>query len=304
MNTFKLSLFFSLSALFVSCSSHTKSLGPNVASKVLLKDSSIVISDSIFTKGIEGPAVNSKGSLFLVNLEKEGTIGTRPFDNDSFRIYVTLPKGSIGNGIRFDQDDNMYIADYAQHNVLRIEAGTKQVEVFAHNSNMNQPNDLAIMNNGVLFASDPNWSASTGNLWKVSAKGEITLLEDSMGTTNGVEVSADQKSLYVNESVQRKVWKYDLDEKGNVSNKQLFKEFTDGGMDGMRCDEKGNLYIARYGKGVVVILSPEAEVIREVKLIGNKPTNVAFGGPNKSYVYVTMQEKRWVEAFLAEAPGK
>ena len=43
-----------------------------------------------------------------------------------------------------------------------------------------------------------------------------------MGTTNGVEVSPDEKTLYVNESVQRSVWAYDLDTEGNISNKRLF----------------------------------------------------------------------------------
>lgn len=304
MKTIKNSLFVLLVSVLISCDSVDEVAVEEHNSIVLSKDSTIVISDSIFTGGIEGPAVNSKGSLFLVNIYKDGTIGTKPFDSDSFSLFVELKNGSVGNGIRFDKNDNMFIADYPNHNVLRIEAGTKQIEVFAHDSSMNQPNDLAIMDNGILFASDPNWGASSGKLWKINVKGETTLLEDSMGTTNGIEVSPDQKTLYVNETIQRKVWKYDLDQQGNISNKQLFKQFKDGGMDGMRCDSKGNLYIARYGKGVVAILNSNGKTIREVQLKGEKPTNVTFGGPNRDIVYVTLQEKKWVEAFQAEFPGK
>ena len=61
----------------------------------------------------------------------------------------------------------MYVADYVGHNVLRIDPGTRAVEVLAHEPMMNQPNDLAIAPNGTLYASDPNWGAKTGQLWRL-----------------------------------------------------------------------------------------------------------------------------------------
>lgn len=271
---------------------------------ITLSDSSIVISDSVFTGGIEGPAVGKNGDLFLVNINHEGTIARKKFDNDSFSLFIELPEGSIGNGIRFDKQGNMYIADYPKHNVLKVEYGTKQVEVYAHDARLNQPNDIAIMDNGILFASDPNWAESSGNIWRIDKEGSFVLLEDSMGTTNGIEVSPDNKTLYVNESIQKKVWVYDLNNKGEVSNKRLFKQFSDFGLDGMRCDNVGNLYIARYGAGVVVILNPQGETIRTIKLNGAKPTNVAFGGIKGDIVYVTMQGKKWVESFQSKYPGR
>ena len=59
-----------------------------------------------------------------------------------------------------------------------------------------------------------------------------------MGTTNGIEVSPDETKLYVNESVQKNIWVYDLDSDGNISNKKLFYSFEDYGLDGMRCDNQ------------------------------------------------------------------
>lgn len=267
-------------------------------------DSSRIFTDSVFTGGIEGPAVNSKMDLFAVNFQEEGTIGWLKTGASQFETFVKLSNGSIGNGIRFDQKGNMFIADYVNHNVLMIENGTKQISVFAHNDSMNQPNDLAIMDNGILFASDPNWGEKTGQLWRVNLKGKIFLLESGMGTTNGVEVSPDQKTLYVNESVQLKIWAYDIDSEGEVSNKREFISFNDGGMDGMRCDTKGNLYVARYGTGKVIVINPSGDIIREVILHGRNPTNVAFGGKNGKTVFVTMQSKKWIETFEAEHKGR
>src|SRR6185295_2040111 len=226
------------------------------------------------------PAVDKDGNLFVVNFQKEGTIGIiRP--GHAPELFVTLPDGSTGNGIRFNQIGEMLVADYTGHNILKINTATKTISVFAHEATMNQPNDIAITSSGIIFASDPNWKDSTGNLWRIDQDGKVTLLEKNMGTTNGVEVSPDQKHLYVNESVQRNVWVYYLDERGNISGKKLFYHFNDFGMDGMRCDKKGNLYIARYGKGIVSMLSKRGKLLREIALKGSKPTNVTFGGRDR-----------------------
>jgi len=153
-------LFFS--ALLIFSCDFTEINSRDNRKEVPLSDSSIVISDSIFTEGIEGPAVGINGDLFLVNINYQGTVARKAFDEDSFSVFIELPKKSVGNGIRFDKQGNMYIADYVRHNVLKIEYGTKKIEVYANDTNMNQPNDLAIMDNGILFASDPNWEESSG----------------------------------------------------------------------------------------------------------------------------------------------
>lgn len=262
------------------------------------------VTDNVFTQGIEGPAVDAQGNLYAVSFGQDGTIGIID-KKDNAQLFVKLPEGSTGNGIRFDRKGFMYVADYSGHNVLKIDPKTKAVSVYAHNDKMNQPNDIAIAKSGIIYASDPNWKDSTGNLWKVATDGTVTLLEANMGTTNGVEVSTDEKHLYVNESVQRKVWKYDVDTKtGDVKNKRLLIEFPDHGLDGMRCDEEGNLYIARYAAGEVAVVSPHGTVIERIKLKGQKPTNVAFGGPDGKTVYVTLQERGAIETFTTSRAGR
>ena len=142
---------------------------------------------------------------------------------------------------------------------------------------MNQPNDLAINPNGFLHASDPNWKMSTGQLWLIRSDGATFCLEKNMGTTNGIEVSPDGKHLFVNESIQRKIWKYKIDKEGFISDKRLFHAFSDFGLDGMRCDRKGNLYVTRYGKGTVVCLNGSGKIVKEIQLKGSRPSNITFG---------------------------
>ena len=256
-----------------------------------------------YTKGLEGPAVDVNGNIYFVNPTHSGSIGI--IDGEGkFDLFIEyLPKGSTANGIRFGDDQEMFLADYTGHNVLRVDLKTKEVTVFAHDSLLNQPNDLAICCNNRMYASDPNWKNSTGNIWKVE-NGVFELLEGNMGTTNGIEVSPDEKTLYVNESVQRKVWAFDIDNLGNISNKKLFHQFEDFGMDGMRCDQNGNLYITRHGKGTIVKLSPNGALLKEIKLKGKKPSNIAFGGKDGRTAYITLQDRGFLESFRVEVPGR
>ncbi len=257
----------------------------------------------LFTGGIEGPAVDKRGNIYAVNYQKEGTIG-KVTPEGSCTLFVTLPEGSIGNGIRFNKEGEMFVADYPKHNILKVNMETKEIEVYAHEDDMNQPNDLAISDNGVLYASDPNWGENSGNIWRIDTNRTVHLLESNMGTTNGIEVSPDNRTLYVGESNQHRILAYDLSSDGEISNKRVFKEFEDEVFDGMRCDSIGNLYATCYNKGKVYILSPDGEVKKVVTLIGNTVSNICFGGADGRACYVTMVDKKNIETFRTDVPGR
>ncbi|WP_195573321.1 SMP-30/gluconolactonase/LRE family protein [Paenibacillus sp. 1001270B_150601_E10] len=268
-----------------------------------LRSSEVFTPPHGFTAGIEGPACDAEGNLYAVNYEREGTIGKVTPEGEC-SVFLELPEGSIANGIRFMRDGSMLMADYTGHNVLKANMHTREVTVHAHEAGMNQPNDICIMANDIVFASDPNWSNDTGQIWRITPDGAVMLLEKDMGTTNGIEVGPNEDVLYVNESVQRCIWAYDLSESGEISNKRLFKQFDDYGMDGMRCDVDGNLYVTRFGKGTVVVLSPEGEQLEEIQLTGKNCTNLTFGGEDGCTVYVTVADQGNVETFRAARPGR
>ena len=257
-----------------------------------------------FTTGVEGPACDPDGNLYAVNYAREGTIGKVTPEGEC-EVFLELPDGSTGNGIVFDRaSSTMFVADYTGHNVLEVDVWTRNVSVHAHEPSMSQPNDVAIRADGVIYASDPDWETSSGRIWRVGTDGDIALLEAGMGTANGIEVSPDERTLYVNESVQRNVWAYDLSPEGGVSGKRLLIRFPDFGMDGMRCDVAGNLYVTRHGKGTVAKVSPGGEVLAEVGLSGKECTNLAFGGPDGRTCYVTVADRGNIELFRTDLPGR
>ncbi|MBM3727481.1 MAG: SMP-30/gluconolactonase/LRE family protein [Acidobacteria bacterium] len=281
-------------ALLALAAPRTHAQEPWVATPLTEKNS--------FTGEIEGPAVDRDGNIFAVSFARKPTIG-RVTPDGKGELWLDMPEGSTGNSIRFDRAGTMYVADYTGHNVLRIDPRTKKVEVFSHEPRMNQPNDLAITANGEFFASDPNWKDGTGQIWHINREGRARRVADNMGTTNGIDISPDGKTLYVNESVQRKVWAFDIGSAGALTNKRLLIAFPDFGFDGMRVDVDGKLYITRHGKGTVAVVSPAGVLVREVPVLGSKPSNICFGGPDGRTAYVTEMEHGRLVQFRTERPG-
>ena len=260
-----------------------------------------VTEPGLFNGGIEGPACDKEGNLYAVSFGHKGTIG-KVTPEGKAEAWVELPEGSTGNGIRFNKAGEMFVADYTGHNVLKIDMKTKEVSVFAHEPKMHQPNDLAIAADGTLYASDPDWRKGDGALWRISTCGKVTQLADEHGTTNGIEVSPDGKTLYVAESRQRRVLAYDLSEEG-ISNEREMITFDAHSLDGMRCDVDGNLYITRHGGGKVMKLSPKGCVLQTIELPGSMPSNLCFGGKDGRTVYITEVQNKQVLKFRADKPG-
>lgn len=289
-----------------ACARQTAAAAPPAARPVLAEELYVSVpftAPGLFTDGIEGPACDADGKLYVVNYDHQGAIG-RIAPDGTAELFVDLPGGSVGNGIRFASDGAMLVADYARHNLFRIDVATRQVSVLAHEPRMNQPNDLAIDSHDRVFASDPNWGRNSGQLWRVDPDGSTVLLEGDMGTTNGIEVGPNDRQLYVGESAQRRIWVYDLGPDGSIANKRVLIQFPDFGLDGMRCDVDGTLYVTRYGKGTVARVAADGQLLGEVQLLGINPSNIAFGGPDGRTCYVTVADRRQVETFRVERPGR
>src|SRR5258708_32352259 len=138
-----------------------------------------------FTAEIEGPACDRAGNIFAVSFARKPTIGRISPDGKG-EVFIEFTNGSLANGIRFDRAGIMDVADYTNHNVLRIDPKAKAVSVFAHSDQMNQPNDVAITADGPDFASAPNSERTTGEMWRVNGEGGRTGIATDMGTTHAV----------------------------------------------------------------------------------------------------------------------
>ncbi|SEH40239.1 SMP-30/gluconolactonase/LRE family protein [Tardiphaga sp. OK245] len=262
-----------------------------------------------YTFGIEGPAADVDGNLFVVNLGKPGAIGKLVVGSAQSEKFISLPDGSVGNAIRFDRDGTMFIVDYKKHNVFAIRKGGLEPEVHFHSDLMNQPNDLTIARDGTIYASDPNWKGRTGQIWRISkgadgqVQGQVMTAPRAMGTTNGIDLSPDGKTLYVGESLTGQLWAYRIS--GNeLASARLLKTFEPDTIDGLRTDVDGKLLIARIQKGAITVMTPDGQLLRDIVLQGKDPTNLAFGGTNGRTVFVSQRQGGYIESFQTDKEGR
>lgn len=262
-----------------------------------------------YTFGIEGPAADLDGNLFVVNLGKPGTIGRLPAGGTASEPFTALPEGSVGNAIRFDRSGTMFIADYKKHTIFAIAKGATEPDIWFHSDEMNQPNDITIARDGTIYASDPNWKGREGYIWRIAkagdgtVQGQVMASPRAMGTTNGIDLSPDGKTLYVGESSSGQIWSYAIN--GNeLTGARLVKAFQPDTVDGLRTDVTGRLYVARILKGTVALIKPNGAVEREIALRAKEPTNLAFGGSDGKTVFVTQRQGRFIESFRTDQPGR
>jgi sugar lactone lactonase YvrE len=283
-------------------------VSPAIAQEALFQSRQITPSGE-YTFGIEGPAVDARGNLYVVNFGKPGTIGKVSAGAAQSELFAVLPEGSVGNAIRFDREGRMFVADYKKHNVFLVSPDGKDVKTYFHSDDFNQPNDLTVADDGTIYASDPHWKQHDGQIWRISKAasgetiGEKMTAERKMSTTNGIDLSPDGKTLYVGESDTREIWAYRIDGTRLLS-PRLVKRFADFDIDGLRSDTAGHLFVARIMKGTIAELSPQGKLEREIQLTAREPTNLAFGGPDGKTIFVTQRKGGFVESFRTDRPGR
>lgn len=138
----------------------------------------------------------------------------------------------------------MFVADYKKHNIFTIAKGSAEPKIFFCSERFNQPNDMTIAPDGTIYASDPNWKGRSGQIWRIakaadgSVAGDIMTAPRAMGTTNGIDLSPDGRTLYVGESGTGQIWSYAI--RGTaLANARLVKTFEADTIDGLRTDVAG-----------------------------------------------------------------
>ncbi|KAJ1723259.1 hypothetical protein LPJ53_002357 [Coemansia erecta] len=270
--------------------------------------------DSLFGAGIEGAGVDRAGNIYAVDFNNDAPSAGQIAPTQELLLQSSNTE-SLVNGIRFNIDssgaEEAYIADATIHQVIRLSGrdgssgAFSQNSVFCHDDTMLQPNDIAIApSSGRVFLSGMNWTSDSvvgdGDLWTCDSSGAAKRL-GTFKRTNGVEVSPDEKTLYLSEAtnaggavVSNVVLAFDLDAStGDISNQRVFADFaqldnteaTD--IDGMRTDENGNLYVTRNGIGQVAVFAPTGELTAYINATSiDYVANLEFGGASGTDLYI------------------
>lgn len=127
------------------------------------------------------------------------------------------------------------------------------------------------------------------SFYRVSSRGELSLVESGFIVCNGPSFSPDNRILYFSDSVGRRILAYDLDSSGDLSRRRTFHQFAadDGMPDGLAVDSEGHLWCALYGAGKVVRLSPSGDITLSLSAPAANVTSLCFGGPDLRALYLT-----------------
>ena len=239
----------------------------------------------IFT---EGPAWSRDGYLVFSDIPRNVLLKMTP--GAPIETLREDSGGAAGNA--FDSQGRLYTCETHTRRVVRT--GKKgALDVLAdkwEGKRLNAPNDITVRKDGNVYFTDPAFGeqADTRELdfygvFRISPKGDLSLVSKSQTRPNGIALSPNGKILYVANSDERNVRAYDLDRNGEASNARIVIASIEGVPDGIRTDEKGNLYVAARQ---VYVYTPEGKRLGEVPL-SETPSNIAFGDPDLGTLYIT-----------------
>ena len=170
----------------------------------------------------------------------------------------------------------------------------------------NRFNDGKVDRQGRFWAGtmDRHEQQTSGALYRLGPSLESTLVDDGYHVTNGPAFSVDGRTMYHTDSALQRIYAFDLAEDGNVANRRVFAQFGegDGYPDGMTVDADDCLWVAFWDGWCVRRLSPAGETIAEHGVPTQRPTSVAFGGPNLAHLFITSARHDLTVDDLASQP--
>lgn len=240
-------------------------------------------------KFTEGPAVDSVGNVYFTDIPNN-LILIWTLDN---KLDTFSQNSGYANGLYFDKNENLLACEREKGQITLTKPDGQSLAIATQydGNRFNQPNDIWPDAKGGVYFSDPVYSSEIQELpqggmhvyYITPDYSSVLRVIDDFEKPNGLLGTPDGKTLYVTDSQAGKTYKYAIQEDGSLTDKTLFVEF---GCDGMTTDTNGNIYLTTNGKNAVDVFSPSGELLESIE-VPEKPSNVCFGGKDKSQLYIT-----------------
>jgi gluconolactonase len=253
-------------------------------------------------KFTEGPCADRSGNVFFSDIPAERIHRIDP----TGKLSVFVEKSNHANGLKVNAQGELVACEMNGALAAYDPDGKKRRVVTDKfdGKRYNAPNDLVIDKEGGIYFTDPSFSApkplpqGKTCVYYVDAKGAVTRLIDDLPNPNGINLSPDEKTLYVFPSGQADMMAYPVEGPGKIGKGKVIctlkqpegKKGMSGG-DGGAVDSQGNLYITS-ALGLQVF-NPEGKLLGILRL-PEQPANVCFGGQYLRNLYVTARTSVYV----------
>jgi gluconolactonase len=285
-------------------------------------------------KWTEGPVWDKKGKALLFSDIPNNRV-VRWSAKDGVKDFLK-PSGYTGkapfkgkepgsNGLAFDKGGNLVLCQHGDRRVARLGKDGKFVTLAGKymGKRLNSPNDLTFAKNGDLYFTDPPYGLPGDVLdpknpakeldfqgvYRLSPKGELTLLTKEMSRPNGIALSPDERTLYVANSDPDRavVVAFPINADGTLGKGKVIHDVTaevkanpeKGLPDGMKVDAKGNIFATAVNG--VHVLSPDGKFLGRI-VTNDKTANVAWGDDG-TVLYLATNDKLTRIKTATKGPG-
>jgi gluconolactonase len=250
----------------------------------------------------EGPVWMPDGSLHFSDMPGDKRRRWHPTDG----VSVLRDPSNKCNGMTLDAEGALIVCEHATSVVAReLPDGTREI-VASHwdGRELNSPNDVIVASDGSILFTDPTYGRMPGfgverpveqevrGVYRVpAAGGELELLFDDFGQPNGLCLSPDESLLYVNDTERAHVRVFERQPGGGYAAGRVFAErisatdaCDDGRVDGMKLDERGNLYVT--GPDGIWAFAPDGTRLGTIE-VPEVVANLNWGGDDWRTLYIT-----------------
>ncbi len=235
----------------------------------------------------EGP-VWSRDNYLLFSDPPENKIWRITAEGKS--IYRAASNGANGN--TFDTQGRLYTCESKSRRVTRTDK-KGNIEVLAdkfEGKRLNAPNDIVVRKDGHVYFTDPSFGAQADHreldfygIYHIPPKGLLELVAKTPGRPNGIALSPNGKLLYVADSDERLIRVFDVPQTGKPANGRTLISQIDGPPDGIRTDDKGQIWVTCNN---IAVYAPDGKKVGKIDF-PETPRNLTFGDSDFSTLYVT-----------------
>jgi gluconolactonase len=256
----------------------------------------------------EGPVWDpAKGVLYFtdINAHQGTTVGGAIYRlTPPSTIDVLLQPSGNADGLGLDPHGNIIGAGFVSRNAWRLSGTTRQTlapcsqgsATCYSSQEVNTPDDIAARSDGVIYFTDPTFGSggqgfatqtlplsSAQGVYRLTTDGVLHLEDSTTSGPNGVNLSPDQKTLYVSYTLAATVAKFDVAADGSLHNKATFASATLA--DSMCVDAGGNVYVGTQTG--LAVFDPAGHSLGTISVAGQIVTNCAFGGADQKTLFIT-----------------